>query len=292
MTQIFKNAKETFKESCHKPGTLETLSYTSNSYDAQNLTTQKNALVYLPHGYDPAADIRYNVLYLMHGGGGSYEEFFGGLNANTVLKPMLDQMIEAGTIEPLIVVTPSFYYEGTQAALHSVPDARLLTENYHQELMKDLIPAVEASYSVGLHRKNRAFGGFSMGSEATWNVFGRCLKDFKYFLPMCGDYWVVKLRGGLECPVETVDHLVQTVHEADCDFLITACVGDEDIAYKPMDSLLTEMKKRPEFRIQDVDSDFAADSEANVLYYVEPKAVHSYDYVFKYIQMALPKLFR
>ena len=36
----------------------------------------KNALVYLPHGYDEAdTATRYNVLYLMHGHGGGYTTF-------------------------------------------------------------------------------------------------------------------------------------------------------------------------------------------------------------------------
>ena len=53
----------------------------------------KSALVYLPAGFDendPAE--KYNVLYLMHGGGQSSEVYFNGENANSLLKKLLDNM--------------------------------------------------------------------------------------------------------------------------------------------------------------------------------------------------------
>lgn len=274
----FVDIEREYYKPCGKAGSLEKLCYTSNSYDEDNLVTQKEALVYLPYGYKENGDGRYNVLFLMHGGGCDQEDLFGGLNAGTDLKHILDHMIADGLIEPLVVVTPTFYFQGTESALKSTKDARLLTENFHQELMNDLLPAVEQKYFVGRSRENRAFGGFSMGSEATWNVFARCLKDFKYFLPMCGDYWVIQLKGGLEYPVETVDHLVHAVQDADCAFQIVACVGDADIAYEPMDSLVKEMMIRPEFK-------------QNVVYYVEPGGIHVREYVHKYVRNALPLFF-
>ena len=68
---------------------------------------EKHALVYLPAGYDEGNEV-YNILYFMHGGGGSPELYFtaGGQSS---LSNLLDHMIEDGLIEPLIVVAPSFY---------------------------------------------------------------------------------------------------------------------------------------------------------------------------------------
>lgn len=72
-----------------------------------------------------------------------------------------------------------------------------LNRNYHNELRNDLIPAVESKYStfakdttpeeIKNSREHRGFGGFSIGSVATWRTFQNCLDYFKYFMPMsCG----------------------------------------------------------------------------------------------------------
>ena len=296
MAVEFVDIEQEYFTECGKAGTLEKLCYTSNSYDESNIVTEKEALVYLPYGYGEDVVRSYNVLFLMHGGGCDQEDLFGGLDARTDLKHILDHMIADGLMEPLVVVTPTFYFQGTESALRSTVDARLLTENFHQELIKDLLPAVEENYRVKRSRENRAFGGFSMGSEATWNVFARCLKDFKYFLPMCGDYWVIQLKGGLECPVETVDRLVSAVREAKQDFFLAPCVGDNDVAYEAEDSLVREMMTRPEFvfakNYSAAEGGPVAEPSANAIYYVEPGGIHVREYVHKYVRNVLPMFFR
>lgn len=282
----FVDIESHYLEKCRKSGRIERLQYFSNTYDEEARAIEKEALVYLPCGYDEQKEEAYPVFYLMHGGGCDQEDLFGGLEARTDLKNILDHMIAEGEIHPLVVVTPTFYYDGVTDALTSTKDARLLTENFHEELKRDLLPAVEKHFRVKTGREDRAFGGFSMGSEATWNVFARCLKEFKYFLPMCGDYWVVQVKGGLECPVETVDRLVEAVRETAFDFKVVACVGDKDVAYDAMDSMLCEMKKRKDCFISDEDS-----TENNVVYYVEPNGIHVREYLHKYVRNGLPLFF-
>ena len=51
--------------------------YEAQTEDGETYT--KNALVYVPYGYDENdTETRYNVLYLMHGHGGGYTTFFRG----------------------------------------------------------------------------------------------------------------------------------------------------------------------------------------------------------------------
>ena len=76
--------KEIF-EPCDQPGTLERFHYASRG-------KRKDALVYLPWGYQDSTE-EYPVLYLMHGGGGDSNEFFGGLEARTGMKNLLDNAI-------------------------------------------------------------------------------------------------------------------------------------------------------------------------------------------------------
>ena len=75
--------------------------------------------------------------------------------------------------------------------------AMQLTENYHNELINDLLPAVEGTFSgfaasarsedLIADRDHRGFGGFSMGAVTTWRTFQYGLDYFHYFLPMsCG----------------------------------------------------------------------------------------------------------
>ena len=69
-------------------------------------------------------------------------------------------------------------------------------DNFHNELVNDLIPAAESKYSIfaettdlkgiAASRYHRAFGGFSMGSMNTWHTFEYCLDYFRYFAPSSG----------------------------------------------------------------------------------------------------------
>lgn len=107
----------------------------------------------------------------------------------------MDHAVADGRIEPLIIVCPTYNNTSDKdSANYSL--ALQLTDQYHQELTGDLIPAVEGKYSTyaedttgeGLKksRDHRGFGGFSMGSVATWHTFQYCLDYFRYFMPMSG----------------------------------------------------------------------------------------------------------
>lgn len=102
-------------------------------------TYKKSALVYVPAGYDSSK--KYNVLYLMHGGSDSPEWFFGGEGKSSNITRMMDSMIAAGDIEPLIVCAVSYYTEYRS-------DDKSNCLNFHHELMKDVIPAFEKKYST------------------------------------------------------------------------------------------------------------------------------------------------
>ncbi|MBE5921952.1 MAG: hypothetical protein E7269_04265 [Lachnospiraceae bacterium] len=290
MSREFVDVNSTYYTKCEQAGKLLKIQYRSKTYDELAMDIAKDALIYLPYGYESEPQRSYPVFYLMHGGGGNSDEVFGGVDARTDLKNILDHMIEKGDIEPLIVVAPSFYYEGTTEALTSKKDARLLTQNFHHELINDLIPEIENTFRVKRGREHRAFGGYSMGSEATWNVFAKCLVHFKYFLPMSGDCWAIQVTGGMLCPQQTVDFLIESVKAAKCnptDYRIFACVGDNGVAFKPMDSMISEMKLRGKYFY--FHKDFA---EGNIVYCVAHGGTHSYEYCYKYIYNALPHFFK
>ena len=189
-------------------GTVETFTYRTNG-------TEKTAFAYLPYGYEASGE-RYNILYFMHGGGGTagqfWEESYGG---GYVLNNILDHAIENGDIKPLIVVTPTFYPAGDRDT--SVSNAGVQVAKFPAEFENDLMPAAESRYrtyaqstdKAGLRasRKHRAFGGFSMGSVTTWHEFAAALDYVAYFMPLSGDCWQFGNQGGKSKPKETASYL-------------------------------------------------------------------------------------
>lgn len=186
-------------EASNQPGTLTDLyydTYESFSYDEKSKPLKKHAIVYLPYGY--SKDQKYDVFYLMHGGWGDETRTLGTPGNPSSFKNAIDNAIASGEIKPLIIVCPTYNNtneNGLDSASFSL--AMQLTRNYHNELLNDLIPAVEGTYSTYAastsaedliaSRDHRGFGGFSMGSVATWRTFQYGLDYFRYFLPMsCG----------------------------------------------------------------------------------------------------------
>ena len=179
------------------PGELRELSYDtyeSFSYEQHSQLLRKRAIVYLPHGYDEGK--QYNILYLMHGGWSNETSTLGTPERPSDFKNVIDNAIAQGDFAPLIIVCPTYNNtSGQDSADFSL--ALRLTRNYHNELVNDLIPAVESAFSTyaagisadGLMaaRDHRAFGGFSMGSVTTWRTFEYALDYFRSFIPMsCG----------------------------------------------------------------------------------------------------------
>lgn len=178
-------------------GTLVDFDYStfeSMSYEQGTQPLAKRAIVYLPAGYDE--DTQYDVFYLMHGGWSNETTTLGTPDSPSALKNVVDHAISAGEMRPMIIVCPTYNNTSPQDS-GSFSLALTLTENYHHELLNDLLPAVESAYSThardvtpqGLQasRDHRGFGGFSMGAVATWRTFQYGLDYFRYFLPMsCG----------------------------------------------------------------------------------------------------------
>lgn len=155
---------------CTQPGTLEEVIYQTKAYATDSRSVEKRALVYLPYGYDESQ--AYDILYLMHGTGDDENYWLSTHSSN---KDMLDRMIAAGMVEPLIVVTPTFYVEDDCA-----DDLDQLTYSFRDELRYDLMPVIESQYSTYAEscdeagfiasRDHRAFAGLSRGSMTTCNA--------------------------------------------------------------------------------------------------------------------------
>ena len=283
-----------YSQEAEEQGQVVRLDYTTADYSNPDITLEKYAYVYLPYGFsatDP--ETRYDVLYLLHGGGGNAERYFGGEGQSSPFKRILDHLIQDGELEPILVVTPTFYPIGNTDA--SVSAAGEAVENFPAELVNHLIPAVEGAYptyaettdEAGLKasRDHRGFGGFSMGSVATWYVFSDCLDYFRYFLPMSGDSWAMGERAGGSDPNGTAAALGQALAESgygENDFFIHALTGTSDMAYAAMEPQIQAMRDTDGFV-------YNADTSVGNLYFsVQEGGTHDYNCIRQYLYNAMP----
>ncbi len=234
-----------YRTPADRPGSLHRLTYTtfeSFGYQQRSQRLTKTAWVYLPHGYSD--DRPYNVLYLSHGGWSNETTIMGTDTSPGSFKNVVDHGIEDGLIKPLIIVLLT--YNNTSAADSSDYGLALqLTDNYHNELVNDLVPAVESTYRsfaeavtpAGLEasRDHRGFAGFSMGSVNTWRTFEHALAYFRYFVPM---------SGALTSDGAVMTSVVEDSGYTGGDFFIYAMTGTEDFAHQSfkaqIDAMTTE----------------------------------------------------
>ena len=132
---------------------------------AKNLTENQSAyIVYTPPGYDPKRKGGYPVLYLLHGWSDNETAWDDTGHAHY----MLDSLIDSGKAVPMIVVMPlgygdlNFVLDGWSVWQHAEkigPNTAL----FSQELLTEVMPAVDAEYNVAKGRENHAIAGLSMG---------------------------------------------------------------------------------------------------------------------------------
>lgn len=285
--KYFKAVPDEYRMESNRPGTIETL-----TYKAPNLTNgmdDKKLHVYIPHGYDPSdTNKKYNVLYLMHGGGENEDLIFGGPGQSKELKRILDNMMAKGDIEPFIVVTPTTYGGKNDPAL------------FHEELINNIVPLVETKYhtyaksgsldDLKASRAHRAFGGFSMGSVTTWYTFIHNLDYFKYYMPLSGDSWVLGQGGGSSKAKETAEYLAKVAKDAGYkpqDYYIFSATGNLDIAYPNLKPQIEAMKQLTDSFIYSSDT-----KKGNFYFIVGDGGTHAWNWVNQYIYDILPDLFQ
>ncbi len=275
-------------------GTVVRVDY--EALDIKGMPWMKYANVYLPYGYDETKS--YNILYLIHGGGGNPDAW---LDCSQI-KNVFDQAFYEKIAEPFIVVFPCFYnlipstrkVEGVDAYFEG---SQVL--GFQKELREKVLPAVEGRFHTWARsltpegfkasRTHRAIGGFSMGSCATWYAFQCNLDLFSIFLPLSGDSWIVEPRGGKDDAERTAALLAEKVKEQGYtkdDFSIFAATGREDIAWENLTPQIEAMKAIPEM------FDYSEDlSKGNFHYVVKENAVHAYEEVYHHIWNYIDRLF-
>lgn len=135
-------------------------------YYSSTTKVDRRCNVYLPEAFD--ANRKYPILYVMHGIGGTEDEWL----QNGSPKELLDELIESKKIAPMIAVFPN----GRAMDPDSVPQdvygevSQAAFANFENDLLKDLIPFIESKYPVYADRAHRGICGLSMGGGQSLNI--------------------------------------------------------------------------------------------------------------------------
>ncbi|MBN1123672.1 MAG: esterase family protein [Sedimentisphaerales bacterium] len=140
-------------------GKMETV-----EYDSKSVGIKRKMVVYTPPVY--SGDIKYPVLYLLHGIGDNETGWSRTGSADVIL----DNLLADKKIAAMIVVMPN----GRASA--DPPPANPFEGNpfetyaaFEEDLLKDVIPYIESHYSVQADREHRAIAGLSMGGGQSLN---------------------------------------------------------------------------------------------------------------------------
>ena len=132
-------------------------------YDSTTVGAKRKARVYTPPGY--TKDNKYPVLYLLHGIGGDETEWQRFAKPNL----LLDNLIAEGKAVPMIVVLPNGRAQKDDRPGPNAFATAPAFAAFEQDLLQDVIPAIESRYSVQADREHRALAGLSMGGGQSLN---------------------------------------------------------------------------------------------------------------------------
>jgi enterochelin esterase-like enzyme len=135
-------------------------------YRSKTTDAWRRIFVYTPPGY--SAGRKYPVLYLLHGIGGDETEW----ERFAVPDLILDNLLADGKLVPMIVVMPNGRARPNDRAegnIFSLESVKAFAA-FDRDLLGDVIPAIEARYSVQADREHRALAGLSMGGGQTLNI--------------------------------------------------------------------------------------------------------------------------
>ena len=200
-------------------------------YESKILGMNRRLTVYTPYGYEANPKKKYPVLYLLHGAGGDEEAWISmGRTAQ-----ILDNLIEKGLAEPMIVVMPNGNPGQAAARTLNIPEKQLdwrAPENqnaYVRSLCEEIVPFIEKNFRAIPKPASRAIAGLSMGGGHTISASILYPEMFDYICPLSA--------AGQATPEQ-----IAALKKAGVKLYFLAC-GDTDFLFegsKALDKTLTE----------------------------------------------------
>jgi enterochelin esterase family protein len=133
-------------------------------YDSRTVGIKRNMVIYTPPGYSKYAKLP--VLYLLHGIGDNENGWIRNASADAIL----DNLYADKKLTPMIVVMPNGRASAAPQPANIFEQSNIEAYAvFEKELLNDIIPFVEAQYSVKPDREHRALAGLSMGGGQSLN---------------------------------------------------------------------------------------------------------------------------
>ena len=147
--------------------------------------------VLLPAGY--SEDKEYPVLYILHG----YYDNEDWMTRDTVhISTMLANLIADGEAREMIVVLPYIYCSKDMQYCTGMDTQNTLNyDNFVNDMMTDLMPFIEKSFSAAKGRENTAITGFSMGGRESLFIGFSHPEAFGYIGSVCTAPGLIKGTG-------------------------------------------------------------------------------------------------
>jgi predicted alpha/beta superfamily hydrolase len=152
-------------------------------FQSQILPDKRDLIVYLPPGYEAELERRYPVLY-MHDGQNLFDPATSYIKGKTwQVRESADAAIEAGEVEPLVIV--GIYNTGNRRLAEYTPEKDWQmgggeADSYGELLTRELMPWIAERYRVLGGREHTGLGGSSLGGLVSLylglkyaEVFGR-----------------------------------------------------------------------------------------------------------------------
>ena len=155
-------------------------------YHSTILGMDRRLTVYTPYGYENNPKKKYPVLYLLHGAGGDEEAWISmGRTAQ-----ILDNLIEKGLAEPMIVVMPNGNPGQAAARTLNIPEKPYDWRDpanrdlYVKSLCTEIVPFIEKNFRAIPKPASRAIAGLSMGGGHTISASILYPEMFDYICPL------------------------------------------------------------------------------------------------------------
>lgn len=119
--------------------------------------------VYLPAGYQANTEVRYPVLYMLHGFTDRDDLWFGFQPHWINLTAIVDSIIQAGMCRELIVVMPNAY-NSFKGSMYS---SSVTIGDWETFVTSELVSYIDQHYRTLATRESRGLAGHSMGGYGT-----------------------------------------------------------------------------------------------------------------------------
>lgn len=224
----------------------------TDSIKSQILGEYKKFNIILPRSYNQNPETSYPILYLLHGGSGSYTDW----SKKGMASESLSVMTASGEADQMIIVMPDAsgsdthpqgYFNGTDG-----------TWKYEDHFFQELIPYVESHYRVKADKQHRAIAGLSMGGQGTFVYAFRHPELFSSAYAMSGYFYCTLIKDHDKFPSTMVPYQVR-IEQQNCINLMKNATkeqiegmktvkwfldcGDDDFTYEANVELIQELRQ-------------------------------------------------